>query len=114
MYSVFSTKGFLLWVFSGYFLLWVFSTMYRVFSTMYSHYYLTFWQELFSAVDGGGAYLTVDNGTPTKIKPSAVEHMTNACIVSGQEKFDFFYLFFHDEGSTVSDLGSNRDPASVD
>jgi hypothetical protein len=97
MYSVFSTKGFLLWVFSGYFLLWVFSTMYRVFSTMYSHYYLTFWQELFSAVDGGGAYLTVDNGTPTKIKPSAVEHMTNACIVSGQEKFDFFYLFFHDE-----------------
>ena len=57
------------------------------------------WQELFSAVEGGGAYITVDNGTPTKIKPSAVDHMTNACIVSGQEqKHDFFFdLFFYDK-----------------
>lgn len=51
-------------------------------------------KELFSAVTGGGAYLTVDGGAPQKIKPSQVEHMTKAAI--------------------VTEFGSNRDAALVE
>ena len=50
--------------------------------------------EMFSAVDGGGAYLTVHGEAPKRIHPSTVTQMKQAAI--------------------VTEFGSNRDPATVE
>ena len=51
-------------------------------------------KELFSAVEGGGAYITEDGGPPTRIRPSSTEEMTNAAI--------------------CTEFGANRDPKTVE
>jgi fructose-1,6-bisphosphatase/inositol monophosphatase family enzyme len=53
-------------------------------------------REMFTAVVGGGAYVTIEGQDvpPQRLQPSTVEHMQNAAI--------------------VTELGSNRDPATVD